>query len=306
MALTRREFFVVSSASAVAVAAWRDVVAGQQAPAAPAGTFAVIRRDAGYFTAQGGTIGWLINKDAIVVVDTQYARTAQGCVDGLKERSAGRTIDLVMNTHHHGDHTGGNGVFQAVSKKIVAHARVPELMKQAAASQPNAPAPVLPGATFETTWSEKLGDETVEARHHGPGHTGGDAVIHFQRANVVHMGDLLFHELHPRVDRPAGASIQNWMKTLETVVKAMPRDTMFIAGHGRPGQPVVVKGDALLRFRDYFDAALTHVRKGIAAGKSQQEIVALAALPGFESYEALGQVLTLSGLLTAAYEELTA
>jgi len=56
-----------------------------------------------------------------------------------------------------------------------------------------------------------MGDERVTATHYGPGHTGGDAIIRFEEANVVHMGDLLFNELHPRVDRPGGASIQNWM-----------------------------------------------------------------------------------------------
>jgi len=306
MTISRRDFFVVSSA-AVAAVAMRDVLAAQP-PAAPpsTGTFTAIRGDAGYFVAQGGTIGWLINKDAVVVVDTQYPRTAPICVAGLKERSGGRPIDLVLNTHHHGDHTGGNGVFQAASKLIVAHARVPALMKRAAAAQPNAPAPVLPTATFDKTWSEKMGNETVGATHHGPGHTGGDAVIYFERANVVHMGDLLFHELHPRVDRPAGASIQNWMTTLDTVTTAMPKDAVFIAGHAGPGQPVLVKSDALRGLRNYFDAALNHTRKGIAAKKSPQEIVSIPVLPGFEHYQALGDVLTLSGVLTAAYEELTA
>jgi cyclase len=230
------------------------VLFAQQAPP-PAGSFAVVRADVGTFTAQGGTIGWLVNQDAVVVVDTQYARSAPLCLEGLKERSGGRTIDLVFNTHHHADHTGGNGVFQPVSKKIVAHARVPALMKEFNV-QPNAPEPVLPSATFDNTWSEQMGRETVSAKHHGPAHTGADAVLHFERANVVHMGDLLWLDLHPRVDRPAGASIQNWLRTLETVSKAMSHDAVFIAGHARAGLPVAVKGDAIVRQRNYFDAIL--------------------------------------------------
>lgn len=298
--MTRREFFYVSSA-AVAVAALPIRLGAQT----PSGAFTPVRRGVGVFTAQGGTIGWLVNDEAVVAVDTQYARTAPLCVDGLKERSGGRAIDRVLITHHHGDHTGGIGVFQPVTTKIVSHARVPELMKKAAANQPNATAPALPGATFDRTWSEKMGDETVTARHYGPGHTGGDAVVQFERAQVVHMGDLLFHELHPRVDRPGGANIQNWITTLETVRRDMPRDTRYIAGHARAGQPVVVEGDALLQLRNYLDAALSHVRAGIAAGRPQSEIVSLATLPGFERYEAMGEILTLKGVLTAAYEELS-
>lgn len=304
MSLTRREFVLMSSAAA-AVAATRNVLFARQAPAPPAGSFGMVRADVGTFTAQGGTIGWLVNQDAVVVVDTQYARSAPLCLEGLKERSGGRTIDLVFNTHHHADHTGGNGVFQPVSKKIVAHARVPALMKQFNV-QPNAPEPVLPSATFDNTWSEQMGRETVSAKHHGPAHTGADAVLHFERANVVHMGDLLWLDLHPRVDRPAGASIQNWLRTLETVSKAMSHEAVFIAGHARAGLPVAVKGDAIVRQRNYFDAILAHVRKGVADKKSQEEIVAVEALPGFEGVQAINATINLKAVLTAAYEELTA
>lgn len=298
---TRREFVLTTAALALP----GRLFARQQTPP-PAGTFEALRRNVGFFTARGGTIGWLINKDAVVAVDTQYANTAPRCVEGLKERSAGRAIDITFNTHHHPDHTGGNAVFQAVSKRMVAHRRVPELMKQFASTQPAAPAPVLPTVTFDDTWSETAGDETVTARHYGPGHTGGDGVIVFEKAEVVHMGDLLFCELHPRVDRPGGANIQNWMRTLETVSNTLPSDARYIAGHARPGHPVVVKRDALLALRNYFDAALTYVRRGIAEKKSQAEITGIAALPGFEQYQSSGQILTLSGTLAAAYDELSA
>ena len=131
-------------------------------------------------------------------------------------------------------------------------------------------------------------------------------MIHFERANIVHMGDLFFHELHPRVDRPSGASIQNWMKTIETVSKAMDGDTIYIAGHARPGAAVTAGRKELLRQRDYFDAILTHVRQGIAKGQSKEEIAQLPQLPGFETHQSSGPILTLAGVLGVAYEELTA
>jgi cyclase len=301
--MDRREFVITSTAALVATAfRHHPLLAYQQAPPAP--TFTPIRRDVGHFTARGGTIGWMVNKEAVVAIDTQYANTAQMCLDGLKERASGRAIDITFNTHHHGDHTGGNAIFKAASKRMVAHARAVELMKQTVSAQPDVPPPAVADRTFTETWSETLGGETITAKHYGPGHTGGDAVIHFQRANVVHMGDLLFVELHPRVDRPAGASIQNWMKTLETIAKEMSGDTLFIAGHARPGQQVLVKRDALANLRNYLEAALDHARKGIAAKKAQADIVSVAALPGFEQYQSSGQILTLTGTLTAAYEEL--
>ena len=326
MPIDRRRFIVLSS-GALAVTpfvrafgqpfdplrAVPNVVEEQQAPAAaqpgapppvtPA--FTDVRRNVSIFTARGGTIGYLINKDAVIVIDTQYADTAKICLDGLKQK-AGRGIDVVINTHHHGDHTGGNGVFKAETKKIVAHARVPELQKMAAASAPaTAAPPVFPDATFDKTWTEKAGDETVTASFNGPGHTGGDAIIHFERAHVVHMGDLLFHERHPRVDRPAGASMRNWIVILEKTAKDFPADTIYIAGHAKDGLPPTVDRKAVLRFRDYLGAALDFTRKAIARGDTKDAIAATASLPGFEGYQG-GGPLTLKGVLENAYDELTA
>lgn len=304
----RRQFIALSSAAVASTAVSRAFGAVQAPPAAQP-RFEAIRRDVGFFTARGGTIGWFMSKAGVVTVDTQFPDTARVCVDGLRERAGGRGIDLAFNTHHHGDHTGGNAIFREAAKKLVAHVRVPELQKTASAQAPAgaaAPpaAPVVADATFTDTWSETLGAERVTARHYGPGHTGGDAVIHFEQAQVVHMGDLFFHELHPRVDRPSGASIRNWMRTLETVGKEMDNATIYIAGHARPGLPVTTGRKELLRLRDYFDAVLTTTQQAIAKGQSKEEFTKLTSLPGFESHQSSGTILSLSGVLGAAYEEL--
>lgn len=300
MSATRRRFILLSSAALGAVPLAR--LGAWQAPAGPATRFETIRRNVGYFTGKGGTIGWLVNANAVVVVDTQFPDTAKICLDGLSERSA-RGVDLLFNTHHHGDHTAGNGVFRARAKRIVAHARVPELQK--AAAQANSPAPVTADATFDRTWGEDAGDERVHARHDGPAHTGGDAVVIFERAEVAHMGDLLFHEMHPFVDRPSGASIQNWMAVLETVMKTLPASTTYIAGHAKPGLPVTHARTALARQRDYFEAVLAHTRKGIQAGQSREELGKTGSLPGFEGYHSSPPRLTLGFVLGVAYDELT-
>lgn len=306
MKIDRREFIALSSAaftlSPLARAIAAQAPAGQAPPAAtPA--FADVRRNVGIFTMRGGTIGWLVNRDAVAVVDTQFPDAANACLAGLKQKSSNRGIDAVFNTHHHGDHTSGNAVFRAEAKRIVAHANVPDLLRKTA--NPNAAAPTVPDATFDKTWSQDFGDEKITARYDGPGHTGGDAMIHFERAHVVHMGDLLFHERHPRVDRPGGASIENWMKILERVTSTMPGDTIYIAGHAKDGLPVTVDGKAVLRFRDYFDAVLTLARKGIAGGQTKEALAATPTLPGFEGYQG-GGVLSLRGVLTVAFEELSA
>jgi glyoxylase-like metal-dependent hydrolase (beta-lactamase superfamily II) len=301
MPVSRRQFITVSSAAVVSVPL-RQLLWAQTPPTT---RFETIRRNVGYFIGRGGTIGWLSNNDALIVVDTQFPDTAGICLQGLAQKSP-RAIDFIFNTHHHADHTAGNGVFKEKAKKIVAHARCPELQKQAAAQQQAAQQTpqVFADVTFDETWSESAGDERATARHYGPGHTGGDAILHFERAQVVHMGDLLFHERHPFVDRPAGASIQNWMKTLETIMKEMPADTIYIAGHSKDGLPVALDRGALARLRDYFDTVLVHVRRAMATGASKEEIVKTESLPGFEGYQSSPPRLTLGGVLGVAYDEL--
>src|SRR5271155_143617 len=131
--MNRREFIRSSLAFGVGVAATRGVW-GQTAPvaiAAPANPFRPLRGDVGVFTGRGGTIGWLASKDALAVVDTQFPDTALICLKGIPGIGT-RTIDVTINTHHHRDHTGGNGVFKRVSKTLVAQANVPKLQFEAA------------------------------------------------------------------------------------------------------------------------------------------------------------------------------
>lgn len=304
MGYNRREFLQTSSV-ALAVGAFGRLPAFAQQPAAPVATsFVDVRRNVGIFNGRGGTIGWLINPNGVLIVDSQFPDTAKTCLEGLKQKSS-RPIDALVNTHHHGDHTGGNAVFKPAVKMIVAHQNVPDLQKKQAAAQNPPLEQAFPDKTFATTWKLDLGDETISAKHYGPGHTGGDIVVTFEKANVVHMGDLMFHTRHPRVDRPAGASIKNWSDSLSKVTGEHTDDTIYIAGHSKEGLPVQVKKADLLAFRDYFTAVLDHVQKGISAGKSKDEITKLAALPKFESYAENPPVLTLSGVLTVAYEELT-
>jgi glyoxylase-like metal-dependent hydrolase (beta-lactamase superfamily II) len=266
-------------------------------------TFTPLRRDVGVFTGRGGTIGWLITPEAVVLVDSQFPDTATLCLEGVKLRSK-RQIDLLINTHHHGDHTAGNIVFKPETPHILAHENVPALQKKSAEERGNADQQAYADQTFGKTQDQDIGHERLQMRHYGPGHTGGDAVVTFARANVVHMGDLVFRARHPFVDRPGGASVRNWLTTLEQVIKAHEKDTIYIFGHGRDGLGVSGTAADLTAMRDYFSAVLDHVQKGIAAGQSRDAIVALTALPKFEDYPN-SPATALAGVLGVAYDELT-
>lgn len=130
--MNRREFLRTSLVISAGLAADRRL--GAQGPAAPAPSatqFRTLRGDVGIFTGRGGTIGWLASKGALVVVDTQFPDTALVCLKGIPGIGS-RTIDATLNTHHHMDHTGGNVVFKAVSRELVAQVNVPRLQFEAA------------------------------------------------------------------------------------------------------------------------------------------------------------------------------
>jgi hypothetical protein len=131
-------------------------------------------------------------------------------------------------------------------------------------------------------------------------------VITFERANVVHMGDLMFNQRHPVVDRAAGASMRNWMRVLEQVANAHARDTIYIFGHANTGLPVTGSSADLVRFRDYLGAVLAFVERQVAAGRSREEITAMREpLAGFEAWGPFGQAGARDPLTVAIEEVMT-
>jgi glyoxylase-like metal-dependent hydrolase (beta-lactamase superfamily II) len=164
---------------------------------------------------------------------------------------------------------------------------------------------LYPDTTFTDKWSADVGDEKVSAKYYGRAHTSGDAVITFERANVAHMGDLMFNQRHPVVDRAAGASLKSWMQILDRVPKDHSSDTVYIFGHANAGLPVVGSDKDLAVFREYLGALLAFVEAQVKAGKSRDEVLAMRdPLKGFETFGRFGQA-NARDPLTCAYEEVT-
>lgn len=305
---SRRDFIERSAALAAAGLMVRSIASAQvskggQAPVNP--DFRPLRRDVGYFTARGGTIGWLGGAKALAAVDTQFPDTARLFLDGLPGRG-GRKLDVLVNSHHHGDHTGGNGVFRPETKLIVAHDNVPRLQRAAAEKSKTLDRQTYADTTFPATWRQELGSEVILARYHGPAHTGGDIVTLFEAANVVHMGDLVFNRMYPVIDRPGGASIRGWIGVLEKVTKSYPEDAIYIFGHGNPKFGVSGRRADLLVLRDYFSGLLDHVQKRITAGEPKEKVVALDNLPGFPDFHVTPGVQNrLPANLGVAFDELS-
>jgi len=254
----------------------------QQTPPPLNPVFTPLRRNVTTFTARGGTIAFLANTGGILVVDSQYPDSAKAFLDTLITN--GRQIDVLINTHHHGDHTGGNTVFKPFTKSIVAQANVPALQKIANEQATTPVEQAYADAKFTEVWNKAIGDEVIHATKFTPAHTGGDSVVYFEKANIVHVGDLVWGSLQCYVDRtPGGASATNWIKVTEDISAKYPADATYIWGHSGPRLPVTGTKADVLKMRDYLTALVEYVRTGIKAGKSRDQIVnSKDILPGFD------------------------
>ncbi len=263
-----------------------------------------LRRNIGLYTERGGTIGWLANDTGTAVIDTQFPDTATKALALMQEGREG-PFDLTINTHHHGDHTSGNPVFGPASRQLVAHANVPGLQRRAAEQRGTLDQQVYATTTFTDAWRIDLGDETIAARYFGAAHTSGDIAVLFEKANVVHVGDLCFNRLYPFIDRGAGANIGHWITVVEQLVATYPADAIFVCGHGKAAWGVTAKAADLLAFRDYLSGLLDYTQKQIAAGTSREALVKLDNLPGFPEFHDPAPN-RLGANLGDAYDELTA
>jgi cyclase len=247
-----------------------------------------IRNGVGVFTEKGGTIAYLLTKEGWVVVDSQFPEQAQHLVDALK-KTHDQPIRLLLNTHHHGDHSSGNIAFKGRVAHVVAHENSLKNQQAVAEKAKTQDKQLYPDVTFTESWKQKVGGERLRAHYFGPGHTDGDAVIHFEHANVAHMGDLVFNRRYPFVDRGAGANVQSWIAALDKTLKTFDNNTIFVFGHAFDPEKITGTQEDIKAFQDYL------------AGKSKEDVVKATAVPGVTEWQGDG----IARSLQAAYEELS-
>ena len=218
----------------------------------------ILRGDVGIFTEQGGTIGWLVNKEGIVVVDSQFPNSAAHLIQELKKKSD-RPVKYLINTHHHGDHTGGNIAFKGIAEHVIGHANCLINQRATAVAQKTEDKQLFADTVFNKRWKTKVGSQKINAQYFGAGHTNGDAIIHFEDANIAHMGDLMFNKRFPFIDRNAGANIRSWINVLDKAMTKYDSDTLFIFGHALDPEKVTGKKEELKAMQNYLEKLLLFV-----------------------------------------------
>lgn len=219
----------------------------------------------------GGNIGVSVGTDGILIVDDQFAPLADKIKTALKSLGDGK-LKFVLNTHWHGDHTGGNAVFSPEAP-IIAHDNVRKRLATEQKSEffkrttPASPKEALPVITFDQSLSVHFNGEEIRVIHFPHGHTDGDSVIFFSGSNVVHMGDDFFAGRFPFVDLESGGNVEGLTKNIGDVIQKLPAGVKLIPGHG----PISSLDDLKSYHRMLIETTAV-VRKSMGAGKTLEQI----------------------------------
>ncbi|WP_444910433.1 MBL fold metallo-hydrolase [Microbulbifer sp. TRSA005] len=230
----------------------------------------------------GGNIAVLVGEDGTFMVDDQYAPLTakiQKAVAGL----ADQPLRFVINTHWHGDHTGGNENLGKSGALIVAHENVRkrvsteqfiEAFKRKVEPSPPAALPVI---TFTDATTFHWNGDEVKVQHVGPAHTDGDSIVHFAEADVIHMGDIYFNGTYPFIDLSSGGSVDGMIEAMDTALALSGENTKIIPGHGPLSSPAELKVQ-----RDMLETLRDRIQKLVDNGQSRDQVIAAKPTKDFD------------------------
>ena len=230
----------------------------------------------------GGNIGVSVGEDGVFVVDDQFAPLSEKIVTAIGGLSD-KPVSYVLNTHWHGDHTGGNENFGRGGAVIVAHDNVRERMSTEQVNRvfrrttPPSSEAALPVVTFTEDVTFHFNGDAIRVRHVPAAHTDGDAMVHFEGADVLHTGDTFFNGFFPFIDVDSGGSLEGTIAATELALGLVTRDTQIIPGHG----PRATKID-LERYRDMLVEVRDTMAPLVASGRERAEVLAGNPLAGLD------------------------
>ncbi len=222
----------------------------------------------------GGNIGVSSGSDGILVIDDQYAPLTEKILAAIKAISD-RPVDFVVNTHWHGDHTGGNENVGKAGAVIVAHRNVRARMSTEQFSSffnrttPPSPPGALPVVTFTEDVSFHFNGDELHVFHVEPAHTDGDSVVHWRSTNLFHMGDLFFNGGYPYIDLGSGGSADGIIAAVNRVLELANDESKIIPGHGE-----LSNKKELTAYRDMMVEVRSRISEHVTAGKSLEQVLA--------------------------------
>ena len=228
-------------------------------------------------TGQGGNIGVCVGDQGIFMIDDQFARLTPKILEAVKALSD-KPIQFLINTHYHGDHTGGNENIAQQGAKIIAHDNV---YKRLSESTPATPKKALPVISFNDKLQLHINGEDVIVFHVENAHTDGDALLYFTQSNVLHTGDTFFSELYPYIDLDSGGNINGYIEAVKKTLILIDDDTKIIPGHGKLSNKVKYQF-----FLSMLEDLKTKVLAEIESGKTEEDVAANTAIT--KTYDDLG------------------
>ena len=230
---------------------------------------------------RGGNMGVSIGEDGVFVIDDQFAPLTPKHLEAIRKLSDG-PIQYLVNTHWHGDHTGGNENMAKAGATIMAHDNVRKRLAETPNRQNElAPKEALPVITYDSQMTVHMNGEPVAIYHVDNAHTDGDSIIYFAESNVMHTGDTYFQARYPYIDLNSGGSVDGYIAAVERSLMLIDDETKIIPGHG----PVSNKKE-YAAFLKMMKELRTNVLASIKAGKSEDEIINDSTIT--EKYDDLG------------------
>jgi cyclase len=231
----------------------------------------------------GGNIGLSVGKDDAFIIDDQYAALTPK-IKAAVATVTPKPVRFVVNTHWHGDHTGGNEAMAGSGAIIFAHENVRRRMSKEQFLEafnmrtPASPIAALPVITFSDTITFYMNDDTLHTFHVRNAHTDGDAIVVFRKANVVHMGDTFFNGMYPFIDVSTGGSLVGMLAAANQTLAMTNAGTRFIPGHG----PLATRAD-LVRYRDMLATVRQRVGRLVAQRRTLQQVIAAKPLADLDA-----------------------